>query len=80
MRPHLVVMPAPALDHHLRLGPRAEPLQAQALVAELAVEALRRAILPGLAGIDQRRADALIDDPLQQRATDTNSGPLSERR
>ena len=39
----------------------------QALVAEFAVEALRCAILPGLARIDQCRTDALIDDPLQQR-------------
>jgi antirestriction protein ArdC len=31
MRAHLVVVPAPALDHHLGLGPRAEPLQRQAL-------------------------------------------------
>ena len=31
MRPHLVVVPPPGLDHHLRLGPRAEPFEAQAL-------------------------------------------------
>lgn len=31
MRPDLVVVLAPALDHDLRLGPRPEPLQAQAL-------------------------------------------------
>ena len=79
MRAHLVVMPPPALDHDLRLGPRPEPLQAQALVAELAVEALRRAILPGLAGIDQRRVDALLVIQVSS-ARETNSGPLSERR
>jgi hypothetical protein len=67
MRPHLVVVPPPALDHRLRLGPRAEPLQAQALVAEFAVEVLRRSILPGLAGIDQCGGDALVHDPLQKR-------------
>jgi hypothetical protein len=67
MRPRLVVVPPPALDHRLRIGPRTEPFQAQALVAELAVEALRGPILPGLAGIDQHGADALVHDPLQQR-------------
>ena len=36
MRAHLIVMPAPGLDDDLGLGPRPEPLQAQALVAELA--------------------------------------------
>ena len=61
-------MPAPGLDDDLGLGPRPEPLQAQALVAELAVEAFRRAILPGLAGIDQRRIDAHVRDPGEQRA------------
>jgi hypothetical protein len=34
--------------------------------AELAVEAFGDAILPRLAGLDQRRADALRDDPRQQ--------------
>src|SRR5581483_8040894 len=47
------------LDHRLGLRPRAEPLQRQALVAQPAVEALRRPILPRLAGIDQRRATSL---------------------
>jgi hypothetical protein len=64
MRTYRVVMPAPALDHHLGLCARAEPFQAQALVAKLAVEALANPILPGFARIDQRRLDALLDDPL----------------
>src|ERR671919_2010254 len=67
MRPHFVVVPPPCFDDHLRLGARTEPFEAQALVAELAVEAFRDAILPRLAGLDQRRADALRDDPGQQR-------------
>src|SRR5581483_1591336 len=41
-----------------------------ALVAELAVEALRRAILPRLARIDQCGSDTLVDNPLQQCAGD----------
>ena len=70
MRPHLVVVPAPGLDDGPGLGSRAEPFEAQALVAELAVEALRRTVLPRLARIDQRGLDALLDDPLQERAGD----------
>ena len=70
MRAHLVEVPPPVFDHDLRLGARPEPFEAQALVAELAVEALRDAILPGLAGIDQCRVDALLDDPGQQRLGD----------
>ena len=62
-----------------RLGPAAEPFQAQAFVAEFAVEAFPGAILPGLARIDQRRGDALIGNHFKS-ARLTNSGPLSERR
>jgi hypothetical protein len=46
MRPHRVVVPTPSLDDDLRLGARAEPFEAEALVAELAVEALVDAVLP----------------------------------
>jgi hypothetical protein len=70
MRPHLVEMASPRLDDDLGLSPRPEPFETEALVAELAVEALRRAILPWLAGIDQCRLDTLVDDPLQQSMRD----------
>ena len=40
LRSDVVVVPPPGLDDHLRLGARAEPFEAQAFVAELAVEAL----------------------------------------
>jgi hypothetical protein len=59
-------MAAPCLDDDLRLGSRTKPFKAQTLVAKLAVEAFRDTILPRLAGFDQRRADALRDDPRQQ--------------
>src|SRR3974390_884300 len=65
MRTHFVVMAPPCFDDHLRLGARSKPFEAQALVAEFAVEAFRDAILPGFAGLDQRRADALREDPGQ---------------
>ena len=74
MWPHLVIVPPPTLDHHLRLGPRTKPFEAQAFVAELAVEALANAVLPRFARIDQRGVDALHRDPAQQ-ARDTNSDP-----
>src|SRR6516165_986805 len=63
MRTHLIVVPPPSLDDDLRLGARTKPFGAQTLVAELAIEALCDAILPRFAGLDQRRGDALRDDP-----------------
>ena len=67
MRPYFVVVPSPTLDDDLCFGTRAEPFEAEALVAEFAVEAFRDAILPRLARLDQRGADAVCDDPRQQR-------------
>ena len=67
MRTHFVVVLPPRFDDHLCLGARTKPFEAQALVTELAVEAFRDAILPRLAGLDQRRVDALRDDPGQER-------------
>src|SRR5262249_2104451 len=55
------------LDNHLGLGSAPEPFDAQALVAELAIEALCHAILPRLARLDQRRGYALRRDPREQR-------------
>ncbi len=63
MRSHLVIVAPPVLDHDLRFRPRAKPFHAQALVAEFVVEAFGRAILPGLAWLDQRRLDGLC--PIQ---------------
>jgi hypothetical protein len=40
MRPDVVVVPTPAFDQDARLSAAAEPLDGQALVAELAVEVL----------------------------------------
>ena len=45
--PYLVVVDAPLADDHPSLRERLEPVLVQALVAELAVEALQCAILPG---------------------------------
>ena len=51
-------------------GPRAEPLDAQALVAQAPVEASIGTVLPSLARIDQRRGDATVGDPLEDRSAD----------
>ena len=59
MRPDFVVM----LDDDFCFSARAEPFEAEAFVAELAVEALGDAILPRLTGLDQGDADALRGDP-----------------
>ena len=67
MRPNVVVVLPPGLDRCDRLWAASEVLDAQALVAELPVEALVGAVLPRFAGIAERAADALGDDPLQDR-------------
>lgn len=54
MRTNVVVAATPGLDRDAGLGTAAEPLQAQALVAEFSVEALSGPVLPGLAGVDAR--------------------------
>ncbi len=70
VRPHRVEVPPPSLDDDLRLGTRAKPFEAEALVAELAVETLADPVLLRLARIDERRTNTLVHDPLQYRARD----------
>lgn len=73
MRPVFVVVPPPGLDQHLGLEPIPEPLHAQALITELAVEALGGAILPRLARFDEGGLDAFAVQPAQD-------GPADELR
>ncbi len=61
-----VIVFSPSADHRTRFLAAAEPLDAQAFVAELAVEAFARAVLPRLARLDQSGPNALIRDPLEQ--------------
>src|ERR1700733_12469047 len=68
MRPHGVEVPAPVSDDDLGLGSGGDSRETQTFIAELAVEAFVHTILPGLAWFDQRRVDALIGDPFEQRA------------
>ena len=79
MRPHVIVMAPPDFDEDARFGAAAKPFHAQALVAELAVEALVVAVLPRLAGIDQGGVDLRFGEPFQDRLAH-ELGPLSERR
>jgi hypothetical protein len=65
----VVVLP-PGLDDGASLGAAAEPLHAEALVAELAVEALVGPVLPGLSGVDERRIDTLGRQPPQDGVRD----------
>ena len=59
----LVVVIAPGFDQHGSFAARAEPLDRQALVAELAIEDLVGAVLPRLASIVEHGDDARPRDP-----------------
>ena len=61
MGTNVVVVLPPDFDDRRGLGAGAKPLHAQALVAEAAIGALVGAVLPGLAGIDERVLDAVSD-------------------
>lgn len=66
----LVVLTPKLLDQHLRIDPVLEPLHAQALVSELAIEGFVRAVLPRLAGVDVRGIDVRFRQPAQDRSGD----------
>jgi hypothetical protein len=63
VRPHLVLVAAPARDLLPGLVQRLEPLLVQALVSELAVEALDVGVLRGLAGVVDQVLDAAAVGP-----------------
>jgi hypothetical protein len=68
--PNLVELPPELFDQDLRIDPVLEPLHAETLVAKLAVEALVRSVLPGLAWIDVGRVDLCLRYPAQDRSRD----------
>ena len=70
MRPNCIVMSTPGFDDDLRFATTAEPLDAQALITESAVEALIHTVLPWLPRIDQRRLNASGLEPLENRLAD----------
>lgn len=67
VRPDCVVVLSPGLDQDARLASGSEPFGVQALVAQAAVEALVRTVLPGLSGFDVDCLDPVLGDPLQDR-------------
>ena len=75
MRTDLVVVSPPALGQDSGLFATAKPLQAQALVAKLVVEALVGRILPRFAGVDVGGVDVGANQPLQDRPGD-KLGPV----
>ena len=70
MRPDVVVVHAPGLDHHARLLASSEPFEVEALFAKAAVEALVRSVLPGLPRVDVGAVDLLRNKPAQDGAGD----------
>jgi hypothetical protein len=73
MRTDLVEVPPPLFDQNLRLGARTKPFEAETLVAELAVEALREAEVAALLA---SHADKLTEDDRQRLV---RQGHLPER-
>ena len=63
-------MHPPILDHDLRFNPISEPFHRQALIAKFSIGLSGRTVLPGLAGIDQHRLNALINDQFQSYQAD----------
>ena len=70
MRPDLVVLPPELLDEDLRIDPILEPLHAQALVPELAIEGFVRSVLLRLAGVDVSGVDICFHQPAQDCSGD----------
>ena len=66
MGPDLVVVDSPLLDDLSGLAHAVEPVLVEALVAELAVEALHVAVLLGLAGLDEGVLHPVSVAPLVQ--------------
>ena len=67
MRPDRVVVPAPAIDQHLRLSQAVEDLTVKQLVTQLAVEALDVAILSRAARLDVKRLHVHTLKPITHR-------------
>src|SRR5690606_3592060 len=63
VRPYGIVMQSPSLDEHLRFVERRELLRREDLVAQLRIEALAVAVLPGTAWLDEERLHADAAEP-----------------
>jgi hypothetical protein len=60
----------PGLDDDDGFSAAAKPFEAETLVAQSAVEALVRSVLPGFPRVDEGAADVLDNDPLEDRLAD----------
>ena len=67
MWPMFVIMLPPLLDYNLSLTSVAEPLQVQAFVSQLPIEALIQPVLPRLASIYLGRLHSAFAQPLFDR-------------
>ena len=66
MGPHSVVVPAPGFDHSLGFLESVEDFAVEQFIAQLAVEALAVAILPGAAWFDLGGLGAHSSNPCPQ--------------
>jgi len=70
MRANLIELPAPVSDHHPAFPQGVEHLPTEAFPAELVVEALHVAVLPGTTRIDVERLDLRLLQPVSQEVGD----------
>jgi len=68
VRPSVVIELTPRLDYSPRFAQIAEPLQIQALITQLAIEALHEIVVPRFAGRDETRVYTAITQPLHDPA------------
>ena len=64
MRPDLIVLFEPLIDHGLSLSGRTKPFGIENFSAKRAVEALVISVLPGRPRIDADRFDAYLGQPV----------------
>ena len=70
MRSNVIEVTTPAFDDDAAFDSVAKPLDRQAFVAELSIEAFIGAVLPWFARIDQRSFDVLVGEPFENRVAD----------
>ena len=66
VRAALVIICPPGLDHRPSLGNRPEPMQVQAFIPQLSVEALAVAVLPRASAFDVKCSRPELTQPLAQ--------------
>jgi hypothetical protein len=76
-RPIQIVVHPPVFDGPLRVGQAEEPVLVEALVAQLAIEALDETVLLGLTGIDELQLDAGLVSPLVERPARQLRAPVA---